>query len=97
MPRVSLPSAVPLLAALGLAILVLCTWPAVRTQQRLEQEARRLRAETRAAEAEVERLQRELRDGTTQHYLRVRARQELLRRGSRYVEERDERLGRKPR
>ena len=94
MSRESLPPAVPVLAALGLAILLLATLPAVRAQQQLANEHRRLRAQTRATAAEVERLRHELRDGTTQHYLRVRATRELLHRGARYIEERDRRLGR---
>ncbi len=94
MAREPLPTAVPVLAALGLAILLLCTLPAVRAQQHLAREHARLREETRATAAEVERLRRELRDGTTQHYLRVRATRELLHRGVGYIEARDRRLGR---
>ena len=94
MTRDALPSAVPVLAALGLAILLLCTLPAVRAQQHLAREHARLQAETRASAAEVERLRRELRDGRTQHYLRVRATRELLHRGAGYIAERDRRLGR---
>lgn len=96
MTQQPLPVAVPVLAALGLAILLLCTLPAVRAQQRLEREHARLRAQMRAATAEVERLRRELRDGTTQRYLRIRATRELLHRGGRYIEARDRRLGRGP-
>ncbi len=96
MSREALPTAVPVLAVLGLALLLLCTLPAVRAQQRLGREHARLRAETRATEAEVERLRREVRDGTTQQHLRIRATRELLHRGGRYIEARDRRLGRGP-
>lgn len=95
--RDALPTAVPVLAALGLAILLLCTLPAVRAQQHLERKHGRLRAETEAAAQEVERLRQELRNGTTQRYLRVRATNELLHRGAHYIETRDRKLGRGPR
>ncbi len=95
MTREPLPTAVPLLAALGLALLALCTVPAVRSQQRLEREHARLQAQTQDAEAELDRLHRELRDRTPERYVRTRATRDLLHQGARYVEERDRRLGRR--
>jgi hypothetical protein len=90
-----LPPAVPLLAALGLALLALCTVPAVRSQQRLEREHARLQAETQNAEAELDRLHQELRNGTPERYVRIRATRDLLHHGATYIEERDRRLGRR--
>ena len=89
-----LPGAVSLLAVLGLAILCLCTIPAVRTQQRLDREHAALRASTQALAGEVERLRRELRDGDEQTYLRTRATRALLHNGARYLERRDARYPR---
>lgn len=84
----------PLLAALGLAVLCLCMLPAVRKQQRLQREYVRLEQRTRESTAEVERLRRELRDGSEQAYLRRKATQELLHRGARYLPTRNLRLER---
>lgn len=94
MTRERLPPAVTVLGTLGLAILALCTLPAVRAHQGLVAEHARLRGETRAVAQEVERLRQELRDGQTQRYLRVRATHELLHRGGAYIDARDRRLGR---
>ena len=90
-----LPAAVPLLAALGLAILVLCTLPAVHAQRHLERDHARVAAETREAEARVQRLRQELSSGARQQYLRIKATQTLLHRGERYIRERDARLKQK--
>jgi len=91
-PSAAVPHAVPLLAALGLAVLCLCTLPAVRKQQRLQREHARLEQRTQRAASDVERLRRELRDGAEQAYLRRKATQALLHRGARYVPTRDLRL-----
>lgn len=91
-PAHGLPHAVPLLATLGLAVLCLCTLPAVRKQQRLEREHARLEQRTHEVVAEVERLRRELRDGEQQGYLRVKATRALLHGGADYIRARDARL-----
>ncbi len=91
--REGLPASVPLLAALGLVVLCVCTLPAVHAQRQLERDHARLGRETRAAEERVERLQRELRTGTEQRYLRAKATRELLHHGSDYIRERDRKLG----
>lgn len=88
------PHAVPVLAVLGLAVLCLCTLPAVRTQQRLEREHTQLEERTQEMAAEVERLRRELRDGTQQGYLRVKATRALLHGGADYIRTRNARLRR---
>jgi type VI protein secretion system component VasK len=79
---------VPLLAALGLVILVLCTVPAVRAQQRLDREHARLAREARQAEDDVEHLRRELRDSGNRRWLARKATRALLRQGPRYLQER---------
>ena len=89
-----IPQAVPLLAVLGLAILCLCTIPAMRKQQRLDRDHTRLRQETQAVAGEVERLRRQLRDGAEQAYLRTKATRALQHKGARYVEQRDARYPR---
>jgi hypothetical protein len=89
-----LPRIVPLLAGLGLAVLFLCTLPAVRKHQELERDYERLLRQTQAAEAGVQRLSRELRDGPEQAYLRIKATRALLHSGATYLQERDKRLGR---
>ncbi|MDA1195937.1 MAG: hypothetical protein O2894_12230 [Planctomycetota bacterium] len=89
-PERGLPATAPLLGALGLAVLALCTLPAVRAQERLD--APRDRLETRAVEVEIERLQREVREGTSAHYARTRSTRDLLHRGASYLETRDQRL-----
>lgn len=88
----ALPGAVPLLAALGLAILVLCTLPAIHAQRNLERDHARVAKETREAEARVQRLRQELSSGARQRYLRIKATQELLHRGAQYIRERDAKL-----
>jgi len=85
---------VPLLALLGLAVLVFYTLPAVRRQHRLEREHSRLEQNVRASEGDVERLRRELRGGTQEGYLRTKATRDLMERGAHYVRERDATLGR---
>lgn len=87
--RSPLPGGVPLLAALGLAVLVLCTLPAVNAQQRLEKRRARLEQRTQEAAAGVERLHRELRDGAAQAYLKTKATRALLHNGAAYLERRD--------
>jgi len=77
---------------LGLAVLCLCTLPAVRNQQRLEREHARLEQRTQEVVAQVERLRRELRDGEEQAYLRVKATRALLHAGADYIRTRDARL-----
>ena len=89
-----LPAAVPLLAGLGLALLCVCTLPAVHAQRRLERDHARAARETREAEARVERLRRELGSGAQQRYLRIKAASTLLHRGAGYIEARDARLRR---
>ncbi len=79
----------PLLALLGLAVLLLCTLPAVRTQQRLEREHARLKREVHDAQQDVERLRRELRGGAKQSYLRIKATNDLMHKGSLYLPSRD--------
>jgi hypothetical protein len=89
--RETFPPAVPLLAVLGLAILCLCTIPAIHKQQRLEREHTGLQRRAQAAAAEVERLRRELRDGAEQEYLRTKATRALLYNGMSYIARRDAR------
>ena len=93
-PEAPLPRVVPLLAALGAAVLFFCTLPAVREHQRLEADYERLLRKTQAAEAGVQRLCRELRDGPEQEYLRIKATKALMHSGAGYIPERDRRLGR---
>lgn len=83
-----LPGGVPLLAALGLAVLCLCTLPAVNAQQRLEKRRARLEKSTEEAAQRVERLHRELRDGAAQTYLRTKATRALLHNGAAYLRRR---------
>jgi len=92
-----LPPGVPLLAALGLAVLCLCTLPAMHAQRALERDHSRVLQETREAEQHVERLQRELRSGPAQHYLQIQATRTLLHEGANYIRERDARLARRRR
>ena len=84
-----LPGVVPLLAALGLAVLCLCTLPAVNAQQRLEKRRARLAHQTHEAARVVEGLHRELRDGAAQTYLRTKATRALLHSGATYLQRRD--------
>lgn len=91
-PAGALPHAVPVLALLGLAVLCLCTLPAMRKQQRLEREHARLEQRTQDVTTDVERLRRELRDGAQQGYLRVKATRALLHAGADYIRTRDARL-----
>lgn len=88
----ALPAAVPLMAALGLAILIFCALPAAHAQRRLERDHARVALETRKVEQRVERLERELRSGTQQRYLRIKATRTLLHRGAEYIQQRDARL-----
>ena len=92
-PPQALAPGVTLLSLLGLAILCLCTIPAVSKQQRLEREHTRLREHTQALAGDVERLRRELHDDAEQAYLRKKATRALLHQGSGYVLQRDARFG----
>ncbi len=83
----------PLLAALGLTVLVLCTLPAVHAQRQLERDHARVARETREVEERVQRLRRELDRGARQDYLRIKATRTLLHRGSTYIRDRDAKLG----
>jgi len=94
-PPAPLPHAVPLLAALGLAVLCLCMLPAVRKQQRLERDYARLEQRAHETSAAVERLRRELRDGAEQEYLRIKATRALLHSGAGYLRDRDRRQKRR--
>ena len=87
-----LPYAVPLLAALGLAVLVLSAVPAVSSQQRLQREQARLEREAAEIEVQLDGLRRELRDGHARRYLHIKATRALLHRGASYIQERDLRL-----
>ena len=91
-----LPGGVPLLAALGLAVLVLCTLLAVNAQQRLEKRRARLEQRTQEAAEGVERLHRELRDGAAQAYLRTKATRALLHNGAAYLQRRERCLQQQP-
>ena len=91
-PAEGLGRASPLLAALGLVVLMLCTVPAIAEHKRLLAEHARARATTEATEEALARLRRELRDDATQRYLRVRARERLAWHGRTYLKRRDARL-----
>jgi len=87
-----LPPAVPLLAALGLGVLLLCTVPAVHAQRQLEGDHARAARDVRQAEERVESLRRELDRGAEAGYLRIKATRTLLHRGATYIRDRDEQL-----
>jgi hypothetical protein len=97
----ALPRAVVWLATLGLAVLCLCTLPAVGAHQRLVREHARLRQATQEAERRVERLRRELGElgelgeSGRPDYLRAKATRALLDRGATYLRDRDLALGRR--
>ena len=93
-PPTPLPYAVPLLAALGLLILVVSAVPAVGSQQRLERERARLERDARQIEHHLDSLRRELNDGRARRYRRIKATRALLHRGASYIRERDARLRR---
>jgi hypothetical protein len=81
--------AVPLLALLGLAVLLFCTLPAISEHRRLLRDHERLTRETQAVEGRLSQLRREVRDAQTLGYLRMRAAKRLAWDGQHYLARRD--------
>ena len=84
--------AVPLLALLGLAVLLFCTLPAIAEHRRLLRDHARLTQETQTVEARLTQLRRELRDAQTLGYLRMRAAKRLAWDGQHYLARRNAEL-----
>ncbi len=85
--------AVPLLAVLGLFILLFATLPAITEHRRLLTDHARLLRETEAVEARLERWRRETRDAQTLGYLRLAESKRLAWNGRQYLARRDAALG----
>ncbi len=87
--RRPLPTAVVLIAVVGLMVLCLCTIPAVLRQQRLARAHERLLEDTRKAESTVTALHRRYGELTRSDYLLRRSRRHLLFQGTTYIARRN--------
>ncbi len=84
--RTPLPGIVPVLAIVGLVVLVFCTLPAVLEHQELEREHALLEQKAREAQDALERRRRELKAGQAQQFPRIKATRALLSQGKHYLE-----------